>query len=189
MKEIFVVSFKGAFSFLKPFSALRDSEIYSQQFITTSTLIGIEFKLFEEESYKVTGKPTLIKRHKLNYECFSKQQENVSAEYSNFKFEKSKSGKIKCESIGIINRHVLLNPELFLGFEKLDYALLACKKIIKLGRSEDFLYPNFEILKMSEEEFDNLKGTEFFEDSNGMCVGFNRFDNYSEMLGVVNIKN
>ena len=45
---LYVVKYSGPFGFIKPWTAVRDSETYSQQFLTPSILAGIERKLFPE---------------------------------------------------------------------------------------------------------------------------------------------
>ena len=45
---LYVVRYSGPFGFIKPWTAVRDSETYSQQFLTPSILAGIERKLFPE---------------------------------------------------------------------------------------------------------------------------------------------
>lgn len=47
MSEIlYVVRYAGPFGFIKPWTAVRDSETFSQQFLTPSIVEGIEKKLF-----------------------------------------------------------------------------------------------------------------------------------------------
>ena len=42
---MFVVKYSGQFGFIKPWTAVRDSETFSQQFLTPSIVEGIEKKL------------------------------------------------------------------------------------------------------------------------------------------------
>ena len=45
---IYIVKYTGPFGFIKPWTAVRDSETYSQNFLTPSIIEGIEKKLFPE---------------------------------------------------------------------------------------------------------------------------------------------
>ncbi len=42
----FVVKYIGPFGFIKPWTAVRDSKTFSQQFLTASIVEGIEKKIF-----------------------------------------------------------------------------------------------------------------------------------------------
>jgi len=46
----YVVKYSGPFGFIKPWTAVRDSKTFSQQFLTASIIEGIEKKLFSERS-------------------------------------------------------------------------------------------------------------------------------------------
>lgn len=48
MKKLFCVQWGGQFGFIKPFCAVRDDKIYSQQFLTESIISGMEMKMFPE---------------------------------------------------------------------------------------------------------------------------------------------
>ena len=39
---MYVVTYKGPFGFIKPWTAVRDGETFSQQFLTPSIIEGIE---------------------------------------------------------------------------------------------------------------------------------------------------
>ena len=45
---LFVVHYSGTFGYIKPWTAVRDIETYSQQFLTPSIVEGMEKKLFPE---------------------------------------------------------------------------------------------------------------------------------------------
>ena len=47
-EKLYVIKYVGPFGFIKPWTAVRDSETFSQQFLTPSILEGIEKKLFPE---------------------------------------------------------------------------------------------------------------------------------------------
>ncbi|MFT6937988.1 MAG: hypothetical protein ACJA1N_002292, partial [Saprospiraceae bacterium] len=61
----YVVKYDGHFGFIKPWTAVRDSETFSQQFLTPSIVEGMEKKLFPE--LLETKGIQKIKRHRLNY--------------------------------------------------------------------------------------------------------------------------
>lgn len=41
---MYVVEYSGTFGFIKPWSAVRDSETFSQQFLTPSIVDGMKMK-------------------------------------------------------------------------------------------------------------------------------------------------
>ena len=45
---MYVVKYTGVFGFIKPWTAVRDSLTYSQQFLTPSVIEGIEKKIFSD---------------------------------------------------------------------------------------------------------------------------------------------
>ena len=45
---MYIVKYTGPFGFIKPLTAVRDDETFSQQFLTPSIVAGIERKLFPE---------------------------------------------------------------------------------------------------------------------------------------------
>ncbi|MGN9307592.1 hypothetical protein [Enterococcus faecium] len=71
----YVVKYSGAFGFIKPWTAVRDSETFSQQFLTPSIIEGIEKKLFPELLRERGIKK--IKRYRLNYQGLDMQQERT----------------------------------------------------------------------------------------------------------------
>ncbi|MEZ4901763.1 MAG: hypothetical protein R2822_08415 [Spirosomataceae bacterium] len=78
MENYYVVKYSGSFGFIKPWTAVRDSETFSQQFLTPSIIEGIEKKLFPELLGEVhNGKILKIKRHRLNYQGLDIQQERT----------------------------------------------------------------------------------------------------------------
>jgi len=73
---MYVIKYTGQFGFIKPWTAVRDEETFSQQFLTPSMVAGIERKLFPEllkEEYGIFK----IKRHRLSYSGISSQQEQT----------------------------------------------------------------------------------------------------------------
>ena len=186
----YVVKYSGPFGFIKPWTAVRDSETYSQQFLTPSIIEGIEKKLFPE-LLQETGKISKIIRYRLNYCGIDSQQERT---WSKGKFEEEKKtdslGRTyyKAKNMGIITRGVLLQPNIYLAFkEELD-AKCAFTQTICLCRNEDLLFPEV-LTKMPEEDFDKINGFELIIGSSdeGFKVGYNRFDNCSEMFGELKV--
>jgi len=65
----YVVKYAGPFGFIKPWTAVRDGETFSQQFLTPSIVEGIRQKL----------EVNRILRYKLTYAAMDVQQETVQA--------------------------------------------------------------------------------------------------------------
>lgn len=183
MDQYFVVKYTGPFGFIKPWTAVRDSETYSQQFLTPSIVEGIEKKLFPE-LLSVSGIHK-IKRHRLNYQGIDVQQERTWAK-GGFKANKEKD--VWKTNLGILNRGVMLNPNLYLAFEQEGDALSALEQSICLCRNEDMLFPeSMELLTLQAwEEIDGFE-LRFSEPKTGFKVGFNRFSEGSEMFGELKI--
>lgn len=59
---MYIVIYKGKFGFIKPWTAVRDGETFSQQFLTPSIIEGIEKKLFPE-LLECNGEICKIVRH------------------------------------------------------------------------------------------------------------------------------
>jgi len=188
---LYVVKYSGPFGFIKPWTAVRDSETYSQQFLTPSILAGIERKLFPELLKKEEFGIIKIKRHRLTYQQISQQQEqtqprgwNVKGKEKNRTYERPYS---------ILTRGVMVNPVLFLAFESLEDAEKAATQHICLARNEDILYPQEEIMEVPEEEFDAndelFYGFELIVEKNeqSFLVGYNRLDGNKPMYGWLKI--
>jgi len=182
----FIVKYSGPFGFIKPWTAVRDIETYSQQFLTPSIVEGIEKKLFPE-LIEQNGKIQKILRHRLNYCGIDVQQERT---WSKGGFQKEKKTDSLgreyyiAKNLGIINRGVMINPNLYLVFQEEQDALRAFSQSICLCRNEDLLFPEW-LKEMKIEEFDQINGFEllFNPEQAGFKVGYNRFDNASEMFG------
>lgn len=179
---MYLVTYRGTFGFIKPWTAVRDSETYSQQFLTPSIIEGIEKKLFPEMLAK-HGVIERIVRHKLQYSSMSVQQEVTQARG----WEKKKDGFVRTRSI--LNRGVLLCPILTLAFSSKEDAVKASTQHICLCRNEDVLLPNPEIQEIDEEEFNKLQGFElrFKESDDAFLVGYNRFKGGKPMYGTLEI--
>jgi hypothetical protein len=168
---LYIVKYTGQFGFIKPWTAVRDEEIYSQQFLTPSIIGGIERKLFPELLNKKWG-IYKIKGHRLSYSQISQQQEQTQPRGWNEKGH----GKNKEYSrpYAILNRGVLVNPVLYLAFETKKDAERAEKQHICLARNEDILYPETGIMEVSEQEFE--QNEELFS---GFELVFEQNDNAS----------
>lgn len=183
---LYVVKYSGPFGFIKPWTAVRDSETYSQQFPTPSILAGIERKLFPELLNSPFG-VYKIKRHRLSYSGISQQQEQIQPRGWNAK------GTAKARTYerpyAILVRGVLINPVLWLAFETLEDAQIASSQHICLARNEDILYPDEDILQIEESELDSdeetFHGFELImeEEENSFMVGYNRMDSNRPMFG------
>lgn len=174
---MYVVTYRGKFAFIKPWTAVRDGETFSQQFLTPSIIEGIEKKLFPE-LLSISGIHK-IKRHKLEYNTMSSQQEVTQARGWEHK------RKIFVRDRSVINRSVLLCPVLRLAFEKEEDAIKASKQHLCLCRNEDIVLPDTEIGNLSEKEFDSLPGFElrFGQSEQSFLVGYNRYDDSQPMYG------
>lgn len=179
MKNLFVVKYTGPFGFIKPWTAVRDSETFSEQFLTPSIVEGIEKKLFPE-LLSETGIKKIL-RHKLNYCGLDVQQERTWAK-GGFKANKEKG--IYKTNLGILNRGVMIKPHLYLAFSNSEDAERAAQQTICLCRNEDLVFPDSPV-EMTEDEFNSIEGFElrFSDDKNGFKVGHNRFNQAEEMYG------
>lgn len=174
---MYIVIYKGPFGFIKPWTAVRDGETFSQQFLTPSIIEGIEKKLFPE-LLNVRGIHKII-RHKLSYSAMDSQQEVTQTrgwEYKNRTFSRSRS---------VLRRSVLLNPILYLAFGTEEDAMIASKQHVCVCRNEDILLPESMVFSMNEEEFSHVPGFElrFGESEQSFLVGYNRFNNNQPMMG------
>lgn len=182
--SLFVVKYEGHFGFIKPWTAVRDSETFSQQFLTPSIVEGIEKKIFPE--LLDTKGIQKIKRHRLNYLGIDIQQERTWSK-GGFKAKRDK-GKWKT-NLAILNRGIMLEPYLYLAFENHQDAQKAMMEHICLCRNEDVMLPS-ELFELSESEFDEIDGFELLKDGdeNAMFkVGHNRFDDTKEMYGELKV--
>ena len=175
---MFAVRYTGKFGFIKPWTAVRDGETFSQQFLTPSIIEGIEKKLFPE-LLNQNGKILKIIRHKLSYSAIDTQQEVTQTRgWKN-------SAKEMSRERSIIKRGVMLDPVLYLAFNNKSDALTASSQHICLCRNEDVMLPDSEILEFSEEQFAELDGFElrFGRSDDSFLVGYNRFDSNKPMYG------
>ncbi len=157
-EKLHIVKYTGPFGFIKPWTAVRDSEIFSQQFLTPSIIEGIEKKLFPE-LLDVSGIKKIV-GHRLSYDQISQQQEVTQARGWN---RKRKGNQFLFDRpTSIIIRGVLLNPILFLAFRNEGDAKTAFSQHICLCRNEDVLLPA-EILEIGADKFDDDETYSGFE--------------------------
>lgn len=174
MEKYYIVKYSGQFGFIKPWTAVRDSETFSQQFLTPSIVEGIEKKLFPELLSEVGIKK--IQGHRLSYTQISQQQEVIQTRGWN----STRKGKqiLFNRPKAVLIRGVLLEPILHLAFSTKKDAEVALAQHICLCRNEDILMPD-KIIEVSKNKFNNddfFNGYElvFEENENAFQVGFNR---------------
>jgi hypothetical protein len=208
MEKLYIVKYSGPFGFIKPWTAVRDEKTFSQQFLTPSIVEGIEKKLFPELLGTV-GLQEKIVGHRLNYTGISQQQEQTwsrawkktTETVTEKRLVPPKKGllfddpvfkdvKVKLvnerPATGILNRCVLLEPNLFLAFASLQHAKRASEQHICLCRNEDVLLPDDEVLVLSDTDWAEVEGFELQFCSNkeqAFRVGYNRFANAEPMYG------
>lgn len=191
---MFIVKYTGQFGFIKPWTAVRDEEVYSQQFLTPSIIGGIERKLFPEllnkewDIYRIIG-------HRLAYSQISQQKEVTQARGWNKGIIAGQKfisrGTFKNSKINFtpISRGVMISPILYLAFGSINDAEIASKQHICLARNEDILYPESDIIEATKQEFEKneelFSGFElvFEKNDKSFMVGFNRFNNNEPMFG------
>ena len=178
-----VVKYTGPFGFIKPWTAVRDSETFSQQFLTPSIVVGMERKLFPELLDQAFG-IYKIKAHRLSYDRMDGQQEQIQPRGWN------KKKTLYYRDHAILIRSVLINPVLWLAFEEKEEAAKANEQHICLCRNEDILYPALENPEIFPAEDFNSDGELFngfelvFEkNEKSFLVGYNRFNDGSPMYG------
>lgn len=179
----YVVKYFGPFGFIKPWTAVRDSKTFSQQFLTASIIEGIEKKIYPELLSEKGIKKIL--RHKLTYSSISVQQEVTQTRGWEYK----KQQEIMIRNRSILERGVMLNPVLLLAFSIQADAYKASLQHICLCRNEDVLLPDSYIETMTEETFNSLDGFELRleESDEAFITGFNRFNKAEPMYGKLEI--
>ncbi|WP_225586968.1 hypothetical protein [Algoriphagus sp. Y33] len=178
MMKYYVVKYSGPFGFIKPWTAVRDSETFSQQFLTPSIIEGIEKKLFPE-LLGIAGIQKIV-GHRLSYDQLSGQQEviqtrgwNSTRKGREFLFDRPKA---------ILIRGVLQNPILHLAFESEEDASIAARQHVCLCRNEDMMYPD-DVIAVSQEVFEEdeerFPGFElvFEKNDKSFLVGYHRVSN------------
>lgn len=199
---IFVVKYTGPFGFIKPWTAVRDEQTYSQQFLTPSIAEGMEKKLFPKLLSR-KGLQGYIVGHRINYRGISCQQETTWSKawiekradpiIQQRPNERGTFKEIKVPTItrrpatSILTRGVLLEPTLYLAFPKRLMAHLAVSQHICLCRNEDVLLP-VEAYNVSPEEWYSplFPGYELTFKNQGeqtFKVGYNRYADAQPMFG------
>jgi hypothetical protein len=180
MEKLYIVKYNGPFGFIKPWTAVRDSETFSQQFLTPSILCGIERKLFPELLNEPFGIYRIVS-HRLSYDGLSMQQEQTQPRGWN----KRKGGLERPRAI--LMRGVMLNPTLRLAFRTEADAEMAVEQHVCLCRNEDIMLPDAQIEVTTIERFDQppFDGFEliFEQTDQSFVVGYNRFDQNKQMVG------
>jgi hypothetical protein len=191
MEKIYVVKYTGPFGFIKPWTAVRDSETYSQQFLTPSIVAGIERKIFPKLLKNDDGEIKKIVGHRLSYKQVSQQQEQIQPRGWN----KKNSGEDKGfhRPHAILVRGVFIEPNLWLVFTNENDAKIASEQHICLCRNEDILYPDGEIIETTLNEFNSneelFAGFElvFEKTTESFLVGYNRLKNNEPMFGYLKV--
>ena len=185
--KYYVVKYSGPFGFIKPWTAVRDSETFSQQFLTPSIVEGIEKKLFPELLNESGIKKIL--GHRLSYDQISGQQEQIQTRGWN----STKKGKqfLFERPNGILMRGLLINPILMLAFKTFEDAKRAVSQHICLCRNEDLLFP-IEIIETEKSAFESneelFNGFElvFEKTDKSFLVGYNRLTS-EQMYGWIKV--
>lgn len=174
----YVVKYTGKFGFIKPWTAVRDGETFSQQFLTPSIIEGMEKKLFPELLSEESG-ICKIARHKLSYAAVDFQQEVTQTRGW------KESAKQMTRERSILKRGIMLDPILHLAFYNKTDAEIAARQHICLCRNEDVMLPDSEIYELTDEAFAELGGFElrFGESEQSFLVGYNRFNGGKPMCG------
>jgi len=186
---MYCVKFNGgpcSVGYIRPWNSVRDSETYSLTYLPTSFINGIEAE------HHCVGK---ILRHKLRFSGMTKEL-FVSEELMGL--VKRGCGKnkhiefLRMREHAISTIHQLSNPEIILGFEKLEDAEDAAKNSIYVGQEQYMIYPvEFDedsniIVELTDEEFSKLSGTETFasteDDEDAVYCGNNRQKNNEKMF-------
>jgi hypothetical protein len=187
---MYCVRFKGgdcSVGYIRPWNAVRDSETYSATYLPTSFIDGIVHE---------NGLSGKILRHKLRFKGMVNEFFRSECSYGYIKpcDRKTKNpykyGKKRGETTSKL--HVLTQPEIILGFERLEDAEEMAKNYIYVGQTQYIIYPvTFDdarddiIVEMNDDEFSNLYGTETFESNEGddeaVYCGNNRQRNNEEM--------
>lgn len=189
MKDTYyVVTYTGPFGFIKPWTAVRDGETFSQQFLTPSIVAGMERKLFPELLDKPFGHYA-IAGHRLTYQMMTQQQEQVQPR--GWTMKGTKNNRSWERPYAILMRNTLLYPTLYLAFNDAEYARRATEQHLCLCRNEDLIYPTEAgVQEVSADDFANdeeqFAGFELMfeqEHPQAFLVGYNRFDEAAPMYG------
>ena len=123
-----VITYTGPFGYLKPWTAVRDGETFSQPFLPPSTVEGMRIKL---------GVSAIL-RHRLSHRGLSLQQEQVQAAGW---AKEGRGGTALVRPTGVLKRWVMLRPRLHLAFATPEDAQIAAADHLCLCRNEDLIFP------------------------------------------------
>ncbi len=176
----YIVKYTGPFGFIKPWTAVRDSETFSQQFLTPSIVEGIEKKLFPSllNSHGINK----IVGHRLSYVQITNQQEVIQTRGWN---STRKDTQILFDRpTAVLIRGILHHPSLHLAFTSMEDATTAFSQHICLCRNEDILYPH-EVMETTKDQFEEngnlFPGFElvFEKNEKSFLVGYHRLTQQS----------
>jgi hypothetical protein len=174
--NLYLIKYTGPFGYIKPWSAVRDELTYSQLYLTTPTLTGMEIKLGVNR----------ILRHRINYASIARMQEVVwPKQYDQVKRyldgvkNAEKGKKPPDDTKSILTRGVMIEPELILAFGTEEEQSLAFSQHLCLCRNEDVVLP-IEKWSATLPEFEDYPGFEFIpsttDDPEALFHGLNRFE-------------
>lgn len=150
-----VVTYAGPFGYVKPWTAVRDGETFSQPFLSPSTVEGMRVKLGVSQ----------ILRHRLSHAGIDRQQEQVQA--AGWTTRKVGDGKALVRQTGVLVRGVMVRPRLHLAFPTAEDAGVAATDHLCLCRNEDLVFPvevdGRLVREVTPAEFDALEGFELVE--------------------------
>ncbi len=188
---MFVVVYKGPFGFIKPYDTNRDDYIKSQNFLLPSAVKGIELYLFPELLKDKTHILKKIVRCKINFDNIVK---DLGVIQSPLVKRVSKRATDKMHSFilatSCIERGLLHNVTVYVGFNNMDDALIASSSHIRISGKDETCYPSGDrAIEISDDEFDKISGWEFKEtsqdDPNSILVGNNRYKNNEKIYGKI----
>jgi len=139
--KYFIIKFSGSFGFIKPWTAVRDSKIKSEFYLTPSILMGIERKLFPELLLNDNGKLNKIVIYRLSFSNISFQKELTKSINYERKTDNETKEKYFKANTSTVERGILINPDLYLFFTNKEDANITMTQHICLCRNEDILLP------------------------------------------------
>lgn len=184
----YAVKYSGAFGYIKPWTAVRDTYTNSMFYLPESALMGIERKLFPELINGDNKGLEKILRYRISFSNLSVQQETTrSINYQRRTNPTTKEKYFEANNF-FINRGIMINPVLYLLFENKEDAEEAASQHICLSRNEDLMLPDAEIVELDSvdafEDEDQFAGYELIptdeDDIEGVWFGINRYTNHNQ---------
>jgi hypothetical protein len=122
-----------------------------------------------------------ILRHRLTYRSMDEQQEVTHTRGWDY----AKTKKLYTRSRAIVNRGIMLDPDLYLAFSNEPDAHNAFSQHICLARNEDVMLPEEYLGEIDKSTFDKLPGFELLleKGDDSFLVGYNRFADGAPMYG------